>query len=59
MGVKFYRYIVYENITYDMFCNSPCWDIASYGYRYLLSKGFHPNRRSFVKDDWEEYLLKF
>ena len=47
------RHIVYGNIKYNMFCNEPCWAISSYGFQYLLSKGFHPHDNPWVKDEWE------
>ena len=58
MGIRFNRHIVHGNIKYNMFCNSPCWDISSYGYQYLLSKGFHPYTNPWVQDRDEEYLLQ-
>ena len=58
MGIRMNRHIVHGNIKYNMFCDSPCWDISSYGYQYLLSMGFHPHDHPFVKDEWEEYLLQ-
>ena len=59
MGIRFNRHVVFGNIKYDMFCDSPCYDISSYGYEYLLSKGFHPDSHPWVKDAWEGYLLKY
>ena len=59
MGIRCNRHIVYGNIKYNMFCNSPCWDISNYGYQYLLNRGFHPDHNPWVLDSWEECLLKW
>ena len=59
MGIKCNRHIVYGNIKYNMFCEDPCWDISSQGYEFLLYKGFHPDHNPWVRDEWEEYLLKW
>ena len=58
MGIKMNRQIVYGNVKYNMFCNHPCYDISTYGYEYLLSKGFHPDTNPWILDEWEEYLLR-
>jgi hypothetical protein len=58
MGIRMNRQIVHGNIKYNMFCDSPCWDISRYGNAYLLSVGFHPHDHPFVKDEWEQYLLQ-
>jgi len=59
MGIRFNRHMVNGTVKYNMFCNEPLWDISSYGYRYLLAQGFHPVNNSWVKDEWEGYLLKY
>ena len=58
MGIRMNRHLVYGNIKYNMFCNEPCWDISSHGYAFLLHKGIHPEHNPWVKDCWEEYLLR-
>lgn len=58
MGIRCNRHVVFGHIRYNMFCNDPTWDISSYGYDYLLSKGFHPHTNPYVKDIDEEFLLK-
>jgi hypothetical protein len=42
-----------------MFCDSSCWDISSHGYEFLLYRDFHPDHNPWVKDEWEEYLLRW
>jgi hypothetical protein len=59
MGIQFNRHVVYGNIKYNMFCCDPCWDISSYGYKYLLDQGFHPDNNPWIRDEWEGYLLKY
>ena len=59
MGIRMNRHIVYGNIRYNMFCDTPTWDVSPYGYQYLLSKGFHPDTNPYVKDIDEGYLLKY
>lgn len=59
MGIRCNRHIVNGHIRYNMFVDNPCWDISSYGYQYLLSQGFHPDTNPWIKDIWEEYLLRY
>ena len=55
--VKFNRHLIYGRIKYNMYCDSPCYAISNYGYRFLLNSGFHPDDNNWV-DDWvEEYLI--
>ena len=59
MGIRMNRHLIGDRIRYNMFCNSPCYDISSYGYDYLLSKGFHPHDNPYVNDIDEQFLLKY
>ena len=58
MGIRMNRHLIYGNIKYNMFCNEPCYDISSHGYEFLLYHGFHPEHNPWIKDCWEEYLLR-
>ena len=53
---KFNRHLIYGRIKYNMFCDSPCYELHRHGYSYLLNSGFHPDTNSWI-EEWQEGFL--